>query len=74
MNWTLTQAKAQLSEVVRRAMSRGPQTISVRGRAAAVMISISDYERLTDPTAPKTLLEALSRMDLDGVDLRRDPN
>lgn len=50
MVWTLAEAKNQFSEVVRRAKSEGPQTISVRGRQEVVVLSKAAYEALT-PTA-----------------------
>jgi antitoxin Phd len=72
MNWTLAKARDQLSEVVRRAASQGPQTVSVRGRDVAVVLSKSDYDSLVDPRSPRTLKDVLSLMDLDGLDLARD--
>ena len=45
--WQLQEAKARLSEVVRRAVDDGPQHISVRGEPAAVVVSEKDYRQLT---------------------------
>lgn len=45
--WTITKAKANFSEVVDRAMANGPQTISLNGRAAVVVVSIEEWERRT---------------------------
>lgn len=39
MNWQLQQARDQLSKVVHAAMDEGPQTITLRGKEAAVVIS-----------------------------------
>ena len=72
MIWTLARAKDRLSEVVWQALDHGPQTISVRGREAAVVLSKADYEQLRDPNAPRSLWELLGRMNFDGVDLSRD--
>ena len=72
MNWTLAKAKDQLSEVVRRAIDDGPQTISVRGEDAAVILSKADFAQLQAPNAPTTLRELLESMNWDGVDLERD--
>lgn len=72
MSWTLAQAKDQLSEVVRRAIDDGPQTISVRGRETAVLLSKLQFEQLLAPDAPASLKELLLGMNLDGVDLDRD--
>jgi prevent-host-death family protein len=46
MTWTLAKAKNQLSEVIRQAVDRGPQTISVRGLETAVVLSKAAYDHL----------------------------
>ena len=45
--WTVAQAKAKLSEVIARAQSRGPQTITRNGRTAVVVVSLEEWERKT---------------------------
>jgi prevent-host-death family protein len=45
--WTVTQAKAKFSEVIDRAESDGPQTITRNGRAAAVIVAAREWERKT---------------------------
>ena len=72
-DWSLAEAKNRLSELVKRARQHGPQTISVRGERAAVVLSASEYDALTAPGAPKTLKDLLRAMNLEGVDLSRDP-
>lgn len=49
MNWHLQDAKNNLSKVVRKALTEGPQTVTVRGKPTAVVMSIDEFERL----APK---------------------
>jgi len=49
--WQLQEAKNRLSEVVRLAQSDGPQTITVRGTDAVVVISIEEYHREHPATA-----------------------
>jgi prevent-host-death family protein len=44
-DWTVASAKAKFSELVDRAQSHGPQTIARRGRVAAVLVSIAEWER-----------------------------
>ena len=44
--WPLQDAKARLSEVVRRAVDEGPQHISLRGEPAVVVLSEQDYRQL----------------------------
>lgn len=72
MVWSLAEAKNQFSEVVRRAVDQGPQTISIRGEDKAVVISKSDYDDLRDPNRPKGFKDLLKCLDLEGVDLTRD--
>ena len=44
--WQLQEAKARLSEVIQKAAVDGPQSITVRGRPTAVLLSQEEYERL----------------------------
>ncbi len=44
--WQLQEAKNRLSEVVRKARAEGPQLITLRGDAAAVVIAAHDYRKL----------------------------
>ncbi|RWM77424.1 MAG: type II toxin-antitoxin system Phd/YefM family antitoxin [Mesorhizobium sp.] len=46
MNWHLQDAKNDFSKVVQRARSEGPQTVTLRGERAAVVLSVEDYDRL----------------------------
>ena len=73
MSWTLAQAKDQLSEVVRRANDQGPQTISVRGKDAAVVMSKAQYETLV-PSVPGLSFRdhILAFPKIEGVDFERD--
>ncbi len=47
--WQLQEAKARLSEVIKKAAREGPQRITVHGDPAAVLISTKEYERLKRP-------------------------
>ncbi len=44
--WQLQDAKAKFSELVRRAISEGPQVVTYRGRETAVVLSMEDYQRM----------------------------
>ena len=46
-HWQLQEAKNRLSQVVNSARSEGPQTITLRGEPAVVVISIEEYQRIT---------------------------
>jgi prevent-host-death family protein len=47
VQWQLQEAKNRFSEVVQRAKREGPQTVTLRGERAAVILSSADYDRLT---------------------------
>jgi len=49
-SWTVAEAKAKLSEVIDKAKSGGPQTITRNGRRAAVMVAVDEWERKTKRT------------------------
>ena len=72
MNWKLAEAKNKLSEVVRRALSEGPQRIERRGDAV-VVLAAEEYDRLigSKPSFKEFLVNA---PDLRELDLERDPS
>jgi antitoxin Phd len=72
--WKLEDAKARSSEVVRRAHVDGPQAVTVRGRRAVVVLDADEYERLAAPKPDLPLVDFLSRLDLTGLDLTREPD
>jgi len=47
MGWQFQDAKNNLDQLVKAAQSSGPQVITVRGKDAAVVLSISDFRHLT---------------------------
>jgi len=66
--WTVAQAKAKLSEVLNRATSEGPQTITRRGRKAAVVVDAEEWNRTTKRVG--TLADFLARSPLPGSGLK----
>jgi len=71
--WKLEDAKAQFSEVVRRARTEGPQHVTVRGQEAVVAIAVEELRRLLPVVAPDPPLVAfLQSLDLSSLDLDRD--
>jgi prevent-host-death family protein len=56
--WQLQDAKNKLSEVVRRALEEGPQTITVRGKDTVVVSAVTKESA----DGPKTLWELLRPM------------
>ena len=47
--WQLQEAKNRLSQVVEQALHDGPQTITLRGKPSAVVVSFEEYRQLTMP-------------------------
>ncbi len=43
--WTVAEAKSKFSEVLDRALSDGPQTITRNGKTTAVIVSAEEWER-----------------------------
>ena len=70
MKWQLAEAKNKFSEVVRRALTEGPQHIMRRDDAVVVM-SAEDYDRLAGqrPGFKQILMDGPG---LDKLDLKRD--
>lgn len=46
-NWTVAEAKAKFSEIIERAKSEGPQTITKNGHTAAVVVGAEEWKRKT---------------------------
>jgi prevent-host-death family protein len=70
--WQLQAAKARLSEVVRAAEESGPQEITLRGDAAAVLVGRAEFDRLSARNG--SFVEFVRRSPLAGAELeaRRD--
>ena len=47
MQWQLQEAKNKLSQVIQSAIKSGPQSITIRGKETAVILSEEDYRKLT---------------------------
>jgi prevent-host-death family protein len=70
MLWQLQDAKQRFSQLVRLAVSEGPQTVTRHGQAVAVVVSAEEYERLTKPKLSfKEYLRSLP--DMSELDLTR---
>jgi antitoxin Phd len=65
--WQLQDAKARLSELVKRAKSDGPQEIRVHGKPAVVVVAHEEYRRLTRPPTP--FVEFIRNSPLKGAKL-----
>ena len=72
--WQLQEAKNKLSEVVDAALVDGPQVITRRGRATAILLSYEDYRKLV--VSQQRLSDFFRESPLAGLDLdlTRDPS
>jgi prevent-host-death family protein len=68
--WSVAAAKAKFSEVIDRALSEGPQTITRNGRSAVVVVAADEWERKTKRSG--NLAEFFARSPLRGSRLRLD--
>jgi len=66
MGWQLLEAKARLSDVIKKAQAEGPQHITVRGASTAVVLSEVENEQLV--SAGESLVDFLHHSPLYGMD------
>ncbi len=75
--WPVQDAKAKFSELLESCVTEGPQMITKRGAATAVLVPVAEWERLTQPAhlnLKDLLMMDQHRFDLDietRVKLRR---
>ncbi|MCX5829639.1 MAG: type II toxin-antitoxin system Phd/YefM family antitoxin [Deltaproteobacteria bacterium] len=48
-SWQLQEAKSRLSQVVDHALREGPQTITLHGKPAVVVVSFEEFQNLIRP-------------------------
>ena len=69
--WTVAAAKAKFSEVIDRALSEGPQTITRNGHKAVVVVSVDEWEHKTRRTGNLAEFFAQSPLCGSGVKIER---
>ncbi|MFD0666771.1 type II toxin-antitoxin system Phd/YefM family antitoxin [Ramlibacter sp. MAHUQ-53] len=70
--WQMQEAKARMSELVKRAQTQ-PQDITLHGRSVAVVVSRETFDKLSQ--AQKSLVDYMRRSPLheaEGIELERD--
>jgi prevent-host-death family protein len=70
-NWTVAEAKAKFSEIIERALVEGPQTITKRGRTAAIVVGAEEWERKTKRAGNLAEFFAASPLRESGLTVRR---
>jgi prevent-host-death family protein len=71
--WQLQTAKAQFSEVFRRARTEGPQHVTKQGKEEVVILSKEDFDRLNQSKNRESLWDFFRNSPLagSGIDLER---
>ena len=69
MNWQIQEAKARFSEMIERVLKDGPQTVTRRGKAVAVVVRAEEYRRLR--TGGKSFKALLAASPLKSVEIGR---
>jgi prevent-host-death family protein len=75
--WQLQTAKAQFSELFRRARSEGPQWVTRKDKEAVVVLPAEEFERLQARSRqPRSLVQFFAESPLAEVtiDLEREPD
>ena len=67
--WQLQEAKNKFSNLVERAQQEGPQVVTKHGKAAVVVLSVEDYQKITKPKGKDSLLQFLRNSPLAGITL-----
>lgn len=70
--WIFQDAKARLSEVVRRAQTEGPQHVTVHGREAVVVIAEEHFRRLKGNVKGAALVSAMQASPFRDTELEPD--
>ncbi len=69
--WTVAEAKAKFSEMINKAMSEGPQTVTRNGSTAVVIVSAEEWQRKTKRVGTLADFFAASPLRGSGLKLRR---
>jgi prevent-host-death family protein len=69
--WAVAEAKARFSELIERAMTDGPQTVTRKGKQAVVVVSAEEWQRKTRRTGNLAEFFAASPMPGSGLKVKR---
>jgi prevent-host-death family protein len=70
-DWTVAEAKAKFSELIERARSEGPQTVTRNGHKAAVVVGAEEWQRKTQRVGNLADFFAESPLPESGLKIRR---
>lgn len=69
--WTVAKAKAKFSEVIERAGTEGPQTVTRDGKAVVVIVSAEEWKRKTGRKGTLSEFFAKSPLRGSGIETER---
>jgi prevent-host-death family protein len=69
--WTVAGAKARFSEVIDKATTEGPQTITRHGRTAVVVVAAEEWKRKSRRNGSLAEFLAASPLRRSGLKIRR---
>lgn len=69
--WTIAEAKAKFSEVIHKAKSEGPQTVTRNGRTAAVIVAADEWQRKSQRRGNLAEFFAVSPLRGSGLEIKR---
>lgn len=58
--WALQDAKARLSEVIRKAETDGPQLVTVHGEEKVIVVAVAEYRKLKGEPTGRAIVDALA--------------
>ena len=70
MAWQLQEAKQKFSEMIRRALDEGPQTVTRHGNEVVVVLAVDTYRKLIGEV-PDFKAYLAAAPDLDALEIRR---
>ncbi len=73
-SWQLQEAKSHFDEIIKNAISDGPQNITLRGESVVVIISKTQYDSLVKPHPSFVKFMQKSPLVDIKLDLKRNPS
>jgi prevent-host-death family protein len=72
MIWQLQDAKSKFSQLVNRAIKDGPQIVTRHGQEVVVIVSMAEYQQMTQPKPSLLTLLLESPLAGSGLAIERD--
>ena len=72
VSWQVQEAKQRFSELVRRTLEEGPQTVTRHCEDIVIVLSVEDYDRLAADSGKDFKRFLMGAPELDRLEIRRD--